>query len=171
MIPAVTQHPSRLNQFCTSTLEEESASDVAKRVAERATQQLGCAISREDVRFVEVGETGESVYEVRGWGEDGQPTRRVAVTLTAYNMGDVNEDDFDAWARYVEEHLGEKLVGVAVRDVSQFVFGHGPDRDHVACDCPAGCECDGSVRDALRVLWDDFCADDSAWPNADESHP
>lgn len=73
MSAAVTQHPVVLNRFCTSTLEEESARDVAKRVAEYATQQLGCALTYEDVRFLDVGEAGESVYEVPSFGEDGQP--------------------------------------------------------------------------------------------------
>ena len=68
----ITQHPLALNRFCTDTLEGESARDVAKRVAEYATQQLGCALSHQDVRFLDRGEAGESVYEVPSFGSDGK---------------------------------------------------------------------------------------------------
>jgi hypothetical protein len=72
MIKIVTQHPVVKNRFCTDTEEEESARDVAKRVAEYAAQQLGCGLSYEDVRFVDVGEAGESIYDVPSFDADGQ---------------------------------------------------------------------------------------------------
>ncbi len=64
MIPSVRRHPQ--------TLQEESARDVAKRVAEYATEKLGCALTYEDVRFLDVGEAGESVYVVLGFAADGE---------------------------------------------------------------------------------------------------
>ncbi len=82
------------------------------------------------------------------------------ITLSSYNMGDVTEADFDAWAGYVERGIGE-LTGLDVT-VEQARFGEAGE-DHCGHVNPE------SVKDALRVLWDRFCADASAWPTREAS--
>lgn len=83
--------------------------------------------------------------------------QQITVTLTSYNMGDVSESDFDAWASYVGKHI-DGLTGLDVA-VEQARFGEAGEDAISGSD-----EDDQNVKDALRVLWDRFCADDSAWP-------
>lgn len=66
-----------------------------------------------------------------------------------------DEADFTAWVTYVVDRIDERTgLDVAIqtrnpRDVQ--------DNGIYADDAQA-------IRDALRSLWDDFCADTSAWP-------
>lgn len=83
-----------------------------------------------------------------------------AVILTAYNMGDVSEPDFDAWAGYVNDRIDERC-GFSVA-IEQHAFANGLARDTVSAP-PSRVD---AIRDALERLWDDFCADASAWPRA-----
>ena len=85
------------------------------------------------------------------------------ITLTSYSMGDIDQADFDAWLRYVCEHVDE-ACGVLVAEVDQFRMGTGHDRDVVE---------GGTEEERARVLewlahggWDAFCADPAAWPAA-----
>jgi hypothetical protein len=91
----------------------------------------------------------------------------IKLTLTAYNMGDVTEEDFDAWARYVAARIDD-MTGLDV-DVDQGPFtgergvlfddmiDHG-DEDHETCT-----QNEEIIQDALRDLWDSFCAE--GWRN------
>lgn len=82
------------------------------------------------------------------------------VILTAYNMGGVSDDDFDTWASYVNDRLNERC-GFSVT-IEQHPFTNGPARDTISAP-PSRIDV---IRDALDRLWDDFCADASAWPRA-----
>lgn len=85
----------------------------------------------------------------------------ISIRLTAANMGDVTEADFDAWARYVTEHVDE-ACGVEVAEVDQFAFVGGHGRDEVR----------GATSEQRETIqrwlssegWEAFCADTSAWP-------
>lgn len=87
---------------------------------------------------------------------------QVEVVLTTHGMGDASEADFDAWASYVAARINER-AGLDV-SVDQARFGEGGgDRVNFADGVKDGdapndaCE---TVREALRGLWDDFCADE-----------
>ena len=73
------------------------------------------------------------------------------VTLTAHNMGDVTEADYDAWAAHVSDRI-EALCGFAV-NVEQGPFtGRGmlfTDRINAPNE-----EQEETVREAIRALWD-----------------
>lgn len=78
----------------------------------------------------------------------------VAVTLTAYNMGpDATEADFDNWAAFVAERI-DAACGFEC-EIDQAGFVGGPSRDVVA---DATDEQEETVREALRSIWDDWCA-------------
>ena len=82
---------------------------------------------------------------------------KATIKLTAYNMGDVTEADFDAWARYVAERIDE-LTGLDVT-IDQFRFGDGFE-DKISCE-DIHLE---QIDEVLRGLWESFCSDGSAWP-------
>lgn len=88
---------------------------------------------------------------------------KATLTLTASNMGDVTEADFDAWGNYVATHIDARTrMDVTV---VQSAFQNGTAEDRVTCECPHhGCECEDIVKEALQDLWVSFCADSSAWP-------
>ena len=80
----------------------------------------------------------------------------ITITLTAYNMGpQTTEADFDAWRRYVCDHVDDAL-NVSVDSVDQHSFTGGPAEDTVT----GGTE---EQREAIRS-WlahegrDAFCA-------------
>lgn len=89
----------------------------------------------------------------------------IKITLTAYNMGEqCSEADFDAWARWVGEHVDE-ACGVEVTEVDQYPFpsnhaAHATDR------VSGGTEKDNETvrRWLANEGWEAFCADTSAWP-------
>jgi hypothetical protein len=90
----------------------------------------------------------------RRYGRSRRP--KVKIVLTAYNMGDVSEADFDAWASWVAAHVDE-ACGVDA-SVDQYPFRGGPSRDTVY-------SADEDARDAVRRWlategWDEF------WANA-----
>lgn len=83
---------------------------------------------------------------------------KIQITLTAYNMGDAAESDFDAWAVWVANHVDEACNVDA--DVDQFTFGRGPDSDRVS---GAADETIESVRAWLSTEgWEQFCAEGPA---------
>jgi hypothetical protein len=90
--------------------------------------------------------------------------KKATLTLTAYNMGDVSEQDFDAWATFVANRIDE-LTKLDVT-VIQRAFQGGASEDKVTCDCPLGCDCRDIVKETLHVMWDEFCADATAWGDA-----
>ncbi len=49
-------------------------------------------------------------------------SKGIKVVLSAANMGDVDELDFDIWAKFVTENIDEK-TGIEVAEVEQFRFG------------------------------------------------
>ena len=81
------------------------------------------------------------------------------VTLTSYNMGDVEAKDFDMWAGYVNEHIDARC-GFTV-NVDSFRFGESVDRDRVS---GATDEQEETIRESLRGLWDQSCA--TGWDEA-----
>jgi hypothetical protein len=85
----------------------------------------------------------------------------IKIQLTAYNMGEVDEADYDAWARYVVEHI-DAGVGFEVDEVSQHRFVGGPAEDTIM----GGTDKQrAAIREWLDVTgWEAFCADASAWP-------
>ncbi len=83
----------------------------------------------------------------------------VTLTLTSANMGDVSEEDFDAWAEYVAARIDEK-TGLDV-SVEQARFGEAGEDRHDNMVVAYGAD---PIDEALRALWEDFCADASAWP-------
>lgn len=88
-------------------------------------------------------------------------TTRIEIVLTSYNMGDVTEADFDAWASWVASHV-EMVFGVDAT-VDQFRFGESVVDDVVR----GGNE---TLREEIAQWlsvdgWSDFCADGAAWPN------
>lgn len=90
----------------------------------------------------------------------------ITITLTAYNMGDgCDEADFDAWAKWVAEHVDE-ACGVDIHHVDQYPFAsnhaaHATDR--VSGGTP---EQNEAVRRWLaHEGWEMFCTDPGAWPN------
>ena len=84
----------------------------------------------------------------------------ITITLTAYNMGpETTTEDFDAWRRYVCDHIDEAL-DVSVDSVDQHSFTGGPAEDTIT----GGTE---EQREAIRSWlahegWDDFCAEHGA---------
>lgn len=87
--------------------------------------------------------------------------RAASITLTSADMGDVTEADFDAWVAYVSERIDE-FTGLDVTvDAARFGAG-GADRIVAEND-----EDRQTLRRAISVdLWEKFCADASAWPQA-----
>jgi hypothetical protein len=96
------------------------------------------------------------------------------IVLGRDGMGPEADDaDYEAWVAYVSERIDERC-GFEVeveesrpRDVQNdkitlcgfYVEGSNP-TDEVEI-----------VEDAVRVLWQDFCRDDSAWPKRTAAHP
>jgi hypothetical protein len=84
------------------------------------------------------------------------------VVLTSANMGEkADQADFYAWHAYVARKIDE-MSGADVT-VEMAPYGQGGDEDKVEADD----DCEDAVKEALRTLWDDFCADKSAWPARD----
>jgi hypothetical protein len=85
----------------------------------------------------------------------------IKLILSAADMGDVTEADFDAWAAFVCNNI-DAGVGFVVDDVDQHRFGHaGEDTISGATD-----EQREAVRTWLSVTgWEEFCATPEAWPH------
>jgi len=84
----------------------------------------------------------------------------VYLTLSAAHMGDVTAADFDAWHVYVSERIDAR-TGL---DVSTFSARFGEAGDDVIV-CADG-DVRGRVRETVAALWEEFCADASAWPQS-----
>ena len=83
---------------------------------------------------------------------------KISVTLTAANMGDVDEIDFDLWTKFVSENH-EAALGFEIHEIDQHSFKRPPSRDTIG----GGTE---EQREAIRTWlsvtgWDDFCGE--AW--------
>lgn len=87
-------------------------------------------------------------------------TRLPHVTLTAYNMGDVTETDYDYWINYVCEHIDEACQFEVEVDAAP--FRGGPATDRIVGGSTTAYEDYerqvDAIREALRALWDSFCA-------------
>ena len=95
------------------------------------------------------------------------PAAEVTVTLRGDGMGEESDEaDYDAWVAYVTEHL--EIDGVEVT-VDAARFGEGGSTRVVAGGFTDRRDIEQDVRDQLAVLWDAFCADESAWPAREES--
>ena len=55
---------------------------------------------------------------------------KISVTLTAANMGNVDETDFDLWTKFVSENH-EAALGFEIAEIDQHRFSGGPDRDTI----------------------------------------
>lgn len=77
-------------------------------------------------------------------------------------MGDVTEADFDAWAEYVASRIDE-VTSLNI-EVNQARFGESQFEDIIDCDDIHLQQID----DSLRTLWNDFCADETAWPQPEK---
>lgn len=101
--------------------------------------------------------------------------RKATLTLTSYSCESAmdGEADFDAWTSYVAARIDER-TGLDVT-VDQTAWRNpGAFEDIIECQCDAtdaSCSCAADIREALRVLWDEFCADSSAWPAREEPKP
>jgi len=81
------------------------------------------------------------------------------VTLTAYNMGDVNEQDYTMWIDYVSDRI-DAAAGFEV-GVDAAPFRGGPDADQINYATEAQRD---AITEALRSLWDSWCA--TGWDEA-----
>lgn len=89
--------------------------------------------------------------------------KKISITLTACNMGDVTEADFDAWHRYVCDHIDEAL-GFEVHEVDQHPFANGPAKNTIS---GATDEQEEAIREWLsHGGYEAFCATPEAWPKA-----
>ena len=91
----------------------------------------------------------------------------IEIVLSSYNMGDnVDEVDFDLWARFVRAHVAE-VLGVNVECVEQQRFGEGGDDVVVG-----GTQ---EERDAVRLWlsvdgWEAFCGVGGPWEQMRREH-
>lgn len=81
---------------------------------------------------------------------------KISVTLTAANMGDVDETDFDLWTKFVSENH-EAALGFEIAEIDQHRFPGGPDRDTIT----GGTEDErAAIRTWLSVTgWETFCGE------------
>jgi hypothetical protein len=89
---------------------------------------------------------------------------KIEITLSSANMGQVDEVDFDLWARYVAENIDDAM-GFEVESVDQLAFGEAGD------DVVAG----GTEEQRQAILswlghegWDAFCGD--TWETMRKEH-
>jgi predicted DNA-binding helix-hairpin-helix protein len=75
------------------------------------------------------------------------------LTLTAYNLGDATEADFDAFTSYVAEKIDD-ATGLNVT-VEQHPFRSGPSTDTIV---GATDEQQETIREAVESLWQSWCA-------------
>lgn len=90
---------------------------------------------------------------------------KINVVLTAANMGNVDEVDFDLWAKFVAENI-DAAMGFEVASVDQCVFVGGMDRDMIT----GGTE---EQREAIRSWlsatgWETFCGE--TWERMRREH-
>ena len=76
----------------------------------------------------------------------------INVTLTAYNMDTVYEADFDKWASYVSAHINERCGFEVVVYQGPFSGSGVLFEDRLSGGTE---EQRGTVRDALRAMWDE----------------
>lgn len=86
---------------------------------------------------------------------------KITVTLSSANMGDVDETDFDLWARYVADNI-EDATGIECQ-IEQHRYGEGEDE----------IEAYGEERETLRRWlstdgWNAFCGE--AWETMRAEH-
>lgn len=90
---------------------------------------------------------------------------KISVTLTAANMGDVDETDFDLWAKFVAENH-EAALGFEIHEIDQCDFTDGAARDYVSGGTK---EQRDAIRHWLSVTgWDDFCGE--TWERMRREH-
>lgn len=91
---------------------------------------------------------------------------KIEITLSSANMGNVDEVDFDLWARFVAENVNE-ACGVDVASVDQRRFGDPGD------DIVTGGK--ASQRDAIEDWlshggWAAFCGQGGPWETMRREH-
>ena len=87
---------------------------------------------------------------------------KATLILGRDGMGeDATEADFNAWVAFACERIDERCgfeVDVDTRAMREV------QTDRVSADTD---DAKQTVRESLAVLWDEFCADASAWPKAE----
>ncbi len=78
------------------------------------------------------------------------------VKLTAYNTNFDSVSDWESWASFVADNIDE-TCGFEVA-VDTYPFSRGPSKDDVSADTD---EQEETIKEALRRLWDDWCAGDA----------
>jgi hypothetical protein len=77
---------------------------------------------------------------------------RITITLSRQN---VDPDEFDQWSDFVSAHAHDYCKWAVVIEVDESTCG----ADEVSCSCDVGddCQCWNDGRDAIAMLWTDFC--------------
>ena len=90
---------------------------------------------------------------------------KISVTLTAANMGNVDETDFDLWTKFVSENH-EAALGFEIHEIDQHRFLGGPASDSIT----GGTEEDReAIRTWLSVTgWETFCGE--VWERMRREH-
>ncbi len=103
---------------------------------------------------LELGEESTAWRECsRAIAESQAQQAPATVTLTSYNMGgEATAADYDAWVRYVNEHIDERAGFTVQVDADRFGTA-GDDRISDADDAQRE-----EIKEALRSLWDSWCA-------------
>lgn len=89
----------------------------------------------------------------------------ITVTLTAYNMGDVDEVDFDLWRKFVCENIDDAM-GFEVQCVDQFEFPGGPARDRI--DGATDVQREAIASWLATTGWEAFCGE--TWERMRREH-
>lgn len=88
----------------------------------------------------------------------------IEIVLSACGMGELaTEADFDAWASYVAAHIEERTALDVAVDQHAFSGPRAWSEDTIR-----GADADQreAIVGAIQSLWENFCADESAWPIA-----
>ena len=106
-----------------------------------------------DAYLFDVERRDEDNPHTREYHFGGRDRPKATITLHSDGMGDATEADFNAWYRYVNEHIDER-TGLDVT-VEQARFGDGgrdvrPHSEHFDV-----------LNDALSALWEEFCVGDN----------
>lgn len=89
----------------------------------------------------------------------------IEITLSAANMGESSEADFDSWAAFVAANIADNIDTDSDFEISQFAFsGRGSEPEDLiegATD-----EEHESIQDWLsHEGWDAFCGQDASQPS------
>jgi hypothetical protein len=75
-----------------------------------------------------------------------------SVTLTAYNMGDVTEEEFDRWANYVSDNIDERCGFKVLVEQGPFNGNGVLFADEILAPTV---EMKEAIREAIAALWEE----------------